>query len=119
MKQHKPWFDTECSYFLDERKQAKMQWLQDPDKSNVDNLNNDRWEDSRHFRNRNKENLKAEIDELDTNSTIKNIINLYRGISDFKKGYQSRTNIKDEKGELVRDSTTLFWLGEGTISLSC
>jgi hypothetical protein len=30
---------------------------------------------------------------------------LYRGISDFKEGYQPRTNIKkDEKGDLVRDS---------------
>ena len=25
--------------FLDQRKQAKMQWLQDPNQSNVDNLN--------------------------------------------------------------------------------
>jgi len=29
-KQHKPWFDTECLDFLDKRKQAKMQWIQDP-----------------------------------------------------------------------------------------
>jgi len=30
---------------------------------------------------------------------------LYRGISDFKKGYQPRTNIeKDDKGDLVADS---------------
>ena len=29
-KQHKPWFDTECFEFLDQRKQAKMQWIQDP-----------------------------------------------------------------------------------------
>jgi hypothetical protein len=36
-KQHKPWFD-ECLQFLDQRKQAKMQWLQDPNISNVDNL---------------------------------------------------------------------------------
>jgi len=29
---------------------------------------------------------------------------LYRGINDFKKGYQPRTNIsKDEKGDLVAD----------------
>jgi hypothetical protein len=27
-KQHKPWFDEQCSQFLDEREQAKMQWLQ-------------------------------------------------------------------------------------------
>jgi len=73
LKQHKPRFDTECLSFLDERKQAKMQWLQDPDESNVGNVNNVRCEDMRHFRNRKKENLKAKIDELETNSKIKNI----------------------------------------------
>jgi len=40
LKQHKPWFDEECLGFLDQRKQAKMQWVQDPRQSNVDNLNN-------------------------------------------------------------------------------
>ena len=29
LKQHKPWFDEECLHFLDERKQAKLQWVQD------------------------------------------------------------------------------------------
>jgi len=29
-KQHKPWFDKECVDFLDQRKQAKMQWIQFP-----------------------------------------------------------------------------------------
>ena len=29
-KQHKPWFDEECLGFLDQRKRAKMQWVQDP-----------------------------------------------------------------------------------------
>jgi hypothetical protein len=37
-KQHKPWLDDECSQFLDQRKQAKMQLLQDQDQNNVDNL---------------------------------------------------------------------------------
>jgi len=37
LKQHKPWFDEECLGFSDERKQAKMQWVQDPNQSNVDN----------------------------------------------------------------------------------
>ena len=27
LKQHKPWFVEECLYFLDKRKQAKMQWV--------------------------------------------------------------------------------------------
>ncbi len=50
LKQHIPWFDEECLHFSDERKEAKMQWVQDPSKSNVDNLNNVRCEASRHFR---------------------------------------------------------------------
>jgi hypothetical protein len=49
---HKPWFDAECSQFLDHRKQAKMLWLQDPNQCNVDNLNNVQYELSRHVRNR-------------------------------------------------------------------
>jgi len=51
-KHHKPWFDKECVDFLDQRKQAKMQWIQDPSRSNVDNLNNVRRKASRHFRNK-------------------------------------------------------------------
>jgi len=39
LKQHKPWFDEECLGFLDQMRYAKMQWLQDPNQSNVDNLN--------------------------------------------------------------------------------
>jgi len=40
---------------------------------------------------------------------MKNISHLYRGINDFKKGYQPRTNIvKDEKGDLVRDSHCIW-----------
>jgi hypothetical protein len=51
------------------------------------------------------ENLKAKLDELETNRTIKkNIRDLYRGINGLKKGNQPGTNIvKDEKGELVTD----------------
>ena len=37
LKQHKPCFDEECLCFLDQRKQAKMQWVQDPSQSYVDN----------------------------------------------------------------------------------
>jgi hypothetical protein len=34
---------------------------------------------------------------------------LYKGISDFKKGYQPRTNIlKDEKGDLVADPYSIL-----------
>ncbi|PNF19370.1 hypothetical protein B7P43_G06343, partial [Cryptotermes secundus] len=50
-KKHKPWFDEGCSKLLDQRKQAKLQWLQDPSELIGDNLNNIRRETSRHFRN--------------------------------------------------------------------
>jgi len=73
-------------------KHVKMQWLQDPNQSNVYNLNNVRCEDRRYFWNKKKEFLKAKIDELETNSKIKNIRDLHRRISDFNKGYQPRTN---------------------------
>jgi len=95
-----------------------MQWVHDPNQSNVDNLNNVKREASSHLRNKKKEYLKAKIEELETNSKIKNIRDLYRGINDFKKGYQLRTDrVKDEKGDLVTNSH-IFWLGGGTISLS-
>ena len=73
--------------------------------SNLDNLNNARHKVSRHFRNRKREYLEAKINELETNSKNKNIRELYRGICDFKKGYQAGTGIvKDGKGDLVADS---------------
>jgi hypothetical protein len=101
-KQHKTRFAEECLQFLDRRKQAKMQWLQDPHQSNVDNLNTVRREDSRHFRKKEREYLKAKINGLETNSNNKDISDLYRCISDFKKRYQSRNNVvKDQKGDVV------------------
>ena len=71
-----------------------MQWLQDLNHSNVDNLNNVICEACRYFRvGGGKEYLKAKTDELETNSKIKKYQDLYRGIDDFKKGYWPRTNI--------------------------
>jgi len=53
--------------------------------------------------------LKAKIEELETNSKIKNVRDLYRGINDLKKGYQTRNNIvKDEKRDLVADSHNIL-----------
>ena len=93
LKQNKPWFDEECLGFLDQRKQAKMQWIQDPRQSNADILNNVRREVSRCFKDKKKAYLRAKIEELETNSKILNVRDLYRGINDFKKGYQPRCNI--------------------------
>jgi hypothetical protein len=44
--------------------------------------------------------LKNKRNELETNSKNKNIRDLYRGINEFKKGYQPRTNMaKEENGD--------------------
>ena len=85
LKQNKPWFDYECLGFLDQRKRAKLQWIQDPSQSKVDNLNSVRREVSRHFSNKKKAYLRAKIEELETNnSKIQNIRDLYKGINDIK-----------------------------------
>jgi tRNA A37 threonylcarbamoyladenosine dehydratase len=79
-----------------------MQWLQDANQSNVDNLNNVRRAVSGQFRNIKKEYLKAKIADLETTCRIQNTRNFYRGISDLKKGYHPRTDIvRDEKVYLV------------------
>jgi len=109
---NKPCFDEECLGILDQRKRAKMQCIQDRRQSNVGILNNVRCEVSRHFRNNKKAYLRAKIEGLEANSKIQNIRDLYRGINDFKSGYQPRCNIvKDEKGDSVADchSTVGRW----------
>jgi hypothetical protein len=63
-KRHKPWFDQECLKLVDRKKEAKLQWLQDPSVVNEDNLRNVRQEASRHFRNKKRDNLKDNINEL-------------------------------------------------------
>jgi len=56
--------DEECLWLLDQREQDKMQWLQDPNQRNVDNLNNIQHKASIHVRNKKKEYLQAKIDGL-------------------------------------------------------
>jgi hypothetical protein len=81
-----------------------LQWLQNTSEVNADNLNNVGREANRHFRNKNREYLKAKINEFATNSKNKNIRYLYRGINEFKRGYQPRNKlVKDENGDLLAD----------------
>jgi hypothetical protein len=90
LKKHKPWFDNGCSELLHQRKHAKLQWLQDPSEINGDNLNNTKCEATRYFWNKKREYMKDKINELAMNSKNRNIRDLYRGINEFKRGYQPR-----------------------------
>jgi hypothetical protein len=104
----KAWFNKECAQLLDQRKQAKMNLLQDPNQSNVNNLNNVRREASRHFRNKKKAYLKAKTDHLETNNMLKNTRDMYKGINKFKKGYQPTTKIvMDEVSDLFTGSHSI------------
>jgi hypothetical protein len=94
LKKLKPWFEEECTKLLDRKKQAELQWLQDPREMKGDNLNNARREASRYFRNKKRKYLKDKINELATNSKNKNIGDLYRGINEFKRDYQQRNNLR-------------------------
>jgi hypothetical protein len=58
LKKHKPWFDEGYSELFDKRKQAKLQWLQDPREINGCLLKNIKREASRHLRNKKREYLK-------------------------------------------------------------
>jgi hypothetical protein len=84
---------------VNQRKWAKLKWLQDPSEVNEDNLSNVRREASRHFRNKKREYLRDKINEIELNSKNKNIRDLYRGITEFKRDYQPKTNlVKDDRG---------------------
>jgi hypothetical protein len=108
LEKHKPWFYEGCLQLSDQRKAAKLQWLQDPCEINGDNLNNVRREASRYFRNIKREYLKDKINELATSSKNKNIRDLYRRVNEFKKGYQLKNNlVKDENGDLLVDSRNI------------
>jgi hypothetical protein len=105
------WFDKGCSQLLDQRKQDKTAMVTGSKPNNGDNLNNVRvkYEASRHFRKIRQEYLKDKINELATNSKNKYIRDLYRGINEFDKGYQPRSNLmKDENGDLLADSHNIL-----------
>jgi hypothetical protein len=57
-----------------------MQWVQGLSQSNIDNLNKVKLADVSGAK---KKYRRAKILELETNSKIKNIRDLYRGINDF------------------------------------
>jgi hypothetical protein len=68
------------------------------------NLSNVRREASRHFRNKKREYLRHKINEFESNSKKRSIRDLYRGIKEFKNGYQTRTKVvKDERGDILEE----------------
>jgi hypothetical protein len=74
--EYKPWFEEGCSELLDQRKQAKLQLLQDLSEINGDNPKNVKCEANRQFRK--------------------------RKTNEFKRGFQPRNIlVKDENGDFL------------------
>ncbi|KAJ4430976.1 hypothetical protein ANN_19569 [Periplaneta americana] len=109
IKKKKPWFDEDCCMVVERRKQGNFKFLQDPVEEKRDNYFNERREASRTLRNKERGYLKEKLNEVETNSKNKNIRDLYKGIKEFKNGYQPRVNvIKDENGDLLADSPSIL-----------
>jgi hypothetical protein len=56
-----------------------------------------------------KVNIWKAVIDIELNSTNKNIRDMCRGITEFKKGYKPKTNlVKDERGDRQGGSSTNF-----------
>jgi hypothetical protein len=81
--------------------------------SNVDNLNNVRHEANRHFRNKRKEYLKAKIDNYKISETCTGASLILKMVTNLELMLCRTRRV------IWLQTPTVFWLGGGTISLSC
>ncbi|KAJ4426281.1 hypothetical protein ANN_27093 [Periplaneta americana] len=108
-KKKKPWFDKDCCMVVERKKQAKFKFLRDPVEANRDNYFNKSREANRRLRNKKRDYLKEKLNDVETNNKNKNIRDLYKGIKEFKNGYQAKVNvIKDENGDLFADAHSIL-----------
>jgi hypothetical protein len=53
--------------------------------------------------------LKENFNKFETNSKNNNITGLYRGINEFREGYQPRTNtVKDDNSDMLADCCSIL-----------
>ena len=62
-----------------------MQWIQDPSRSSIDNLNSIRRDASRHFRNKKKAYLNVKVEEPETNSKINKVRDFIGALMTLKR----------------------------------
>jgi phosphopantetheinyl transferase (holo-ACP synthase) len=101
-----PWYNEGCSELLDQRKQAKLQWLQDPSKINGDNLNNVKREASRYFRNEKREYLKDKIRtqvSVETSWSVKEAVSRVLVLGSVAAEYGSMEQLEVLYGVRVRE----------------
>jgi hypothetical protein len=94
LTQHKLWLYEECSKLLDQRKRAKLHWLENTSQKDGDNVNTVRRETSRTLGKEGRNMRRKEIVRT-------NISALHRCINELKRCFQCRTNV-------VRDEILIY-----------
>jgi hypothetical protein len=83
-------------------KQAKPEWLHHTSNLKEENSSEIRREAIRYFKKTKRKLLKVKIKQLEKNCNNKTIRHRYRGMNEFQKDYQHRTNlVKDERRDLL------------------
>ena len=91
------------------RKQTKLLWRQNPNGQTAEDISNVRRDTCKTFRKNKGDYMKAKVNKLEENSKNKNIREMYKGINEFKKGYQPRANvINKHDGTIVADTTSIL-----------
>ena len=69
------------------------------------------------FRKKKRDYMKAKVSKLEESSKNKNIREIYKGINEFKKGYQPRNYvIKKHDGRIEADRTSILNIWEKLFS---
>jgi hypothetical protein len=108
MKATQTSFDVECLKLVEERKQIKVQCLQNQSQINVDNLKKFEHETSRYLRKKKREEFKDK--RLGTYGHAKNISDFYVVINQCKKHYCRESSLAkgDTRGMPAVSSSILY-----------
>ena len=83
--------------------------LQNPNDQTAEYFINVRRDPCRMFWKKKRDYMMAKVNKLEENSKSKNIREMYKGINEFKKGYQPRAYvIKKHDGTIVADTTSIL-----------
>jgi hypothetical protein len=110
--EHKPWFVEGCSKVSDQKKQAKLEWLQDPSEVNRGDLNNVRHEASRYCKNKNRTYLKHKINELAKNcrTETSETLMLANSCHPDDRGDTYLRNVGCYRSNMVSSQKTIFFI---------
>ena len=106
---NKPWFDQEYSELPNKRNREILLWIQNPNDQTAEEFTIVKHDTCRTFKKKKSDYMKAKVNKLEENSENKNIREMYKGISKFKKGYQPRAYvIKKHDGTIVADTNSIL-----------